>query len=341
MDLGISPSMSYSFELMNVSTPAPHLEPVLIRLPNWVGDVCMCLPALARLRALGIELAVCAKPWAKDLLAGLNIQSFVPVTGKFTLDLKSLRAWHHAHPNYQKALLLPDSLSSALLFKLAGFQSAGYRDDGRSLLLRWGFNPPRQRPHATKSWFNLTELALASWKYDLTKQEIPTTLHLPLTHTHQQLAEGALEQSGLTGTEFVLIAPTAVGLHKGQIKVWPHFDVLTRQLQADGYHVAMCPPGPEQAAALLAAPTAQLLPPLGLGPFAALTRKAKLVVCNDSGVSHLSAAANARQLTLFGVTEPERTGPWTPNSVNLGQNGHWPAPHAVIERVQQLLSAQK
>jgi len=92
---------------------------------------------------------------------------------------------------------------------------------------------------------------------------------------------------------------------------------------------------------VLAAPTAQLLPALGLGPFAALTRQAQLVICNDSGVSHICAAANARQLTLFGVTDPERTGPWTPNTVNLGQNGHWPAMHAVTERVQQLLSSQK
>ena len=341
MDLGISLSMSYSFELMNAERSSPRLEPVLVRLPNWVGDVCMCLPALARLSALDIEIAVCAKPWAKDLLAGLNIQSFIPVTGKFAVDLKTLRAWHHLHPIYQKALILPDSLSSALLFRLSGFQNAGYRDDGRSLLLRWGFAKPHPRPHAAKSWFHLTELTLASWKYDLTTQQIPTTLNLPLTQIHQQRANAVIEQSGLSGKEFVLIAPTATGLHKGLVKVWPHFDALARELQSNGYQVVMCPPAAEQEAALLAAPTAQLLPSLELGPFAALTRKAKLVICNDSGVSHICAAAQANQLTLFGVTDPERTGPWTPNTVNLGQNGHWPAPHDVIERVQQLLSSQK
>jgi heptosyltransferase-2 len=158
---------------------------------------------------------------------------------------------------------------------------------------------------------------------------------------HQQLAQETIEQSGLADKEFILIAPTAVGLHKGQIKVWPYFDTLTRKLQDDGYHVVMCPPAPEQAAAIRAAPSAQLLPPLGLGPFAALTGRAKLVICNDSGVSHLCAAANGHQITLFGVTDPGRTGPWTPHTINLGQNGHWPASHAVVERVQQLLSSQK
>ena len=329
--------MSSSFDLMKAEISPPTLEPVLIRLPNWVGDVCMCLPALARLSALGVQISVCARPWAKDLLAGMNIHSFIPVTGKFAIDLKVLGTWHRTHQAYKKALLLPDSLSSALLFKLAGFQSAGYRDDGRSLLLRWAFNKPQPRPHAARAWFHLTELALAIWKYDLTTQDIPIKLNLPLTQTHHDLAKAAMNQSGLISQKFVLIAPTAVGLHKGQIKVWPHFDALTRQLQAEGHRVAMCPPPAEQAAALLAAPTAELISPLGLGPFAALTGEAQLVICNDSGVSHICAAANAHQLTLFGVTDPERTGPWTPDTVNLGQNGDWPAPHTVIARVQELL----
>ncbi len=297
----------------------------------------MCLPVLERFTALSIKVAVCARPWAKDLLAGLGIENFIPLTGKFTDDVKVLRTWRRAHPAYKKGLLLPDSLSSALIFKLAGLQSAGYRDDGRSFLLRWAYNKPQPRPHALQSWFDLAELALQSWGYDDTKKPIPAKLNLPLTPTHLKLAQATITQAGLSGQPFVLIAPTAVGLHKGRIKVWPHFDALTRQLQSEGYQVAMCPPPSEQAAAVIAAPTAQLLPPLGLGPFAALTRLASLVVCNDSGVSHICAAANARQLTLFGVTQPEKTGPWTPNTVNLGQNGHWPAPQAVHERVQQLL----
>ena len=326
---------------MKAQQPESALAPILIRLPNWVGDVCMSLAALERIQALGVRISVCARPWAKDLLAGLNLESFIPVTGKFAIDLTTLRAWHRAQPEYQKALLLPDSLSSALLFKLAGFQSAGYRDDGRSLLLRWAFNKPLPRPHAVRSWFHLTEQVLSVWNYTQESLEIPARLSLPLTLEHLQRAQQSLEQAGLQPKSFVLIAPTAVGLHKGQIKVWPYFDALTKQLQATGLRVVMCPPPAEQAAALVAAPTAQQLAPLGLGAFAALARQAKLVICNDSGVSHICAAAGAEQLTLFGVTDPARTGPWTPNTINLGQNGHWPALEDVIARVQQFVTTQK
>jgi len=333
--------MSYSFGLMTTKQPDSTLAPILIRLPNWVGDVCMCLHIIARLKALGIEISICARPWAKDLLAGMGIHCFIPVNGKFTSDLKTLRAWHRTHPEYKKALLLPDSFSSAMLFKLAGFNSAGYKDDGRTLLLRWAFNKPQPRPHAAQSWFNLSEQALKVWNLIDEMQDIPARLDLPLTPLHQQLADQAIAHAGLTQGDFILIAPTATGLHRGQIKVWPHFDALTRHLQSLGLSVIMCPPPAEQAAAIAAASTARLIAPLGLGPFAALTSKAKLVICNDSGVSHICAAVNANQLTLFGVTDPQRTGPWTSNSVNLGQNGDWPALQEVITRVQQLVSIQK
>lgn len=41
---------------------------LLIRLPNWVGDVCMCLPALDALRARGVSLTCVGRAWAPNLL---------------------------------------------------------------------------------------------------------------------------------------------------------------------------------------------------------------------------------------------------------------------------------
>ncbi|MFP3758647.1 heptosyltransferase, partial [Cupriavidus sp. SIMBA_020] len=35
-----------------------------VRLPNWVGDVCMSLPSLRILQATGVPLVICARPWA-------------------------------------------------------------------------------------------------------------------------------------------------------------------------------------------------------------------------------------------------------------------------------------
>ena len=315
---------------------APRL---MIRLPNWVGDVCMSLPVLGLCHTLGVEVAVAGRPWAADLLAGLPLTATLPMRGGLIEDIATLRSWRAEHPGWQHGLLLPDSLSAALAFRLAGLRSAGYRDDGRGLLLSWPFNKAPSPLHAVQSWFRLACAALEAWGYDTSKATIPERLGLALTPRHEQDAARAMDEAKLTRGQFVMIAPTATGQHKGQVKVWPHFDALTRALQGQGMRVVACPPPAEQEAARIAAPTAEVLAPIGLGAYCALARACALVICNDSGVSHLCAAVDARQVTLFGVTNPAHTGPWTPDSVNLGQNGQWPGTHEVISRVVQILQS--
>lgn len=302
------------------------LPTLYVRVPNWVGDVCMSLPSLRLLQASGMPLVICARPWARDLLDGLPKSDFLPMSGRWRSDRATI-ARHRAAQGRPAArgLLLPDSLSSAAVFRLAGVPAAGYRDDGRSLLLRWPVAKPSAPLHAVQSWYYLTRQALQTWGLPAGAPDAGPSLDLPLTERHQSEARSALAQAGLAGRPFVLIAPTATGLHKGKIKVWPQFDALTRRLQSEGHTVVMCPPAQEAQAAREAAPSAQLLPPLGLGAFASLTASAALVICNDSGVSHLAAAANARELTLFGVTRRERTGPWSARAVCLGTEDAWPA----------------
>lgn len=325
---------------MNVQDSTKHAEPILIRLPNWIGDTCMCLPALELLKEAGVPFVVCARGWAKSLLTGVRTAGFIEMTDSLKENVRVLRLWRREHPTHQLGLLMPDSLSSALAFRLAGIKSAGWRDDGRSLLLKWGYHKPAQPLHAVQAWFELTQRALSSWGIDTHQTQLSEKLNLPITNEHQQSAAAAIREAGLKAGQFVLIAPTATGQHRGQKKVWPHFDALARVLQNNRIAVAMCPPETEQAAANRAAPTVDLIRPLDLGAFCALTRQAKLVICNDSGVAHLSAAAGARQVTLFGVTDSGRTGPWTPNSINLGQNGTWPSAAEVVTRVQQLLTSE-
>ena len=315
-------------------------EPILIRLPNWVGDVCMSLPVLDMLRRLNIPFAVCARGWAKDLLAGLGTAGFVPMSGRLIEDVVEVRDWRKRHPTFRRGLILPDSLSSALCFRLAGLKSAGWRDDGRSLLLRWPLRKPTEPLHAVQSHFVMAKQALAAWGVDAQPQMLPDRLHLPLTKAQTQSAHDHVSAAGLKAGEFVLIAPTATGTHKGRAKVWPQFDAYTRILQNNGIRVAMCPPKAEQATALRAVPTADLIDPLRLGGFCALTRRAKVVICNDSGVSHLCATVGAKQITLFGVTDPTRTGPWSPESINLGQLGRWPSVGEVVSRTQPFFVSQ-
>jgi len=303
----------------------------------------MSLPSLALLAHTGARLVVCAKPWAKDLLAGHPaVQDFIPMTGRILPDrqaAKQVMQQMGAEKRNVRGLLLPDSLTSALVFRLAGIPSAGYRDDGRSLLLRWPVSKlqpgkPEMPLHAVQSWHFLTRSALAHWQLPVLEQHPAKTLNLPLTEAHVQQANQTLAAAGLAERRFILIAPTATGLHKGKVKVWPGFRTLTQGLmQQHGLSVAMCPPAAEVEQARAAVPEAVLLPPLPLGAFAALARMAALVVCNDSGVSHLAAAVQARQLTLFGVTQPARTAPWSEQAQCLGAMDDWPSVQDVLQAV--------
>lgn len=286
----------------------------------------MSLPSLQTLLNANVPIVVCARPWARDLLAGFDLAGFVEMKGQWREDRAIVSTYRkksrHAHV---RGVLLPDSLSSAMVFKFAGIPSAGFRDDGRSLILRWPIRKPAAALHAVESWHYITTQALKHWNLPAHPATPGPQLGLIIAKKHEQEGLAALAAAQLEPGRYILIAPTATGLHRGKNKVWPYFDALTRSLQARGYTVAMCPPPSEIAEAQKNAPSAMLLPSANLGAFATLTRLAALVICNDSGVSHLAAAVNAKQLTLFGVTQRERTGPWSSNAICLGSEYQWPS----------------
>jgi heptosyltransferase-2 len=293
----------------------------------------MSLPSLHALLDTGLPIVACARPWAKDLLAGYGLAGFVEMTGNWRADRAAVSA-HKTAARHRRAvgLLLPDSLSSAMVFRFAGLACCGYRDDGRSLILRWPIAKPAPSLHAVQSWYHLTTEAARRWGLPAMPSQAPASLDLRLAPRHIEEGRRAMAEAGLQPGQFILIAPTATGLHHGKIKVWPGFAELTRKLQQQGQIVVMCPPPAEADDARRNAPDALCLPPLKLGAFATLTRSASLVICNDSGVSHVAAAAGAEQLTLFGVTRRERTGPWSQNAICLGSEGHWPTVDEVLRQ---------
>ena len=299
----------------------------------------MSLPSLALLQKTEHPLIICARAWAKPLVEEFNPVQFVPMTGHLVSDIKALRKIEPTMRGRSFGLLMPDSMSSALVFKMSGVKSAGYVDDARGLLLQWPFRKPNGVTHAVNKWWQLTQKALEQWALiplPAISTEAPR-VGLTLSAEDFDCAQKALLKVGLQGKRFVLLAPTATGTHNGKIKVWPHFRAFAKQLKAAGHHVLTCPPPNEREQAMATCPDATLLDPLPLKGFCALASEAALVVCNDSGVSHLAAAVNANQLTLFGVTDPANTGPWSDQANLLGAQNQWPSLDDVWRRSQQLL----
>lgn len=306
---------------------------VLCRLPNHVGDCCMCLPALRLLAASGFTPALVGKRWAEDLLAGMGWR-FDPIEGKVSEDLSRIR-YLASNANAAQGLLFPNSFGSALLFKLGRLKTAGLRTDMRSFLLDNGIPEPGAM-HEVERFFYVAHEAIKAWGSTPAFEKVPERLSLILMKRHEAAAKNLIEQYKIP-EKFALLAPIARGKHQGKAKHWEHFNELVAPLRAKGVEPIVFPSLKEEALAKAACPDATILPPTTLGNFAAIAKRAQVVVANDSGVSHIAAAVGAKQITLVGVTDTNRTGPWNPDAIVLGENGRWPEVSEVLQTLDNVL----
>lgn len=288
-------------------------EVLAVRLPNWLGDACMALPALARLRAAGFALACFGKGWAADLLAA-EPDRVVKLPGGLRADAAVIRA-----AGARRGVLFPNSLGSALRMRLAGVAAAGHGGWRRPLLGRAVARHPGA--HEVEAFWRVA----GAWCPD--EAPPPPRLGLRLAERHLAEAAAALAAAGIAGP-FAVLAPLAVGRIAGRSKQWPGFPLLARLL-AERLPVVGCPGPGEGPAMASAVPGARLLNGLGVGAYGAVMARARVVVANDSGPMHLAAAVGAPVLGVFGVADPARTRPWSPRAATVGGADGWPTVDAV------------
>lgn len=308
---------------------------VLCRLPNHVGDCCMTLPALRLLEASGFTPMLTGKRWAEDLMSGMSWR-FDPIEGHVTEDLQRIRyISNHLGPR-PLGLLFPNSFSSALLFSIGRVRNAGFATDGRRLLLEKVVEEPGSM-HEVERFFRLAHGAIKAWGGTPAWDEVPEELCMKLLARHEAAARNLMLQYNIP-EKFVLLAPIARGLHHGKEKQWKHFNELCGPLREKGYEPIIFPSVREEEANKKACPDATILPPTTLGNYAALAKRAQLVIANDSGISHVAAAVGANQITLLGVTDPARTRPWNQRAVCLGNSVEgWPTLDIVLHSIDQQL----
>jgi heptosyltransferase-2 len=317
------------------------MQSLVVRLPNHLGDACMALPALECLAAAGWSLTIAGRPWAVDLLAARPWQ-VVALPPSRSDSIAALRGALKALPRETEALLLTNSFSSALEFRLAGLRPSGYATDGRRLLLRHAVPVPREWAGDMHTVAYYLHLARAlKLRHNLppgTRRpaSVPAP-QLPVSATARERASAALAAAGVHGP-YVVLCPTARGQHHGQDKCWDGFGRLAGELIAGGHAVVVCPGPGEAEAARTAVPQVRPLEPLPLDAFAALLAASRLVVANDSGPGHLAAAVGAPLVGVFGVTDPTKTRPLGASVHIIGSSSAWPAYAQVSAQVAALLA---
>jgi heptosyltransferase-1 len=140
----------------------------------------------------------------------------------------------------------------------------------------------------------------------------------PIDEGARERVAGLLRSIGLAEKPLLLLAPGTVWETKHWIP--SHFAEVGRQFHSEGWNVALIGAGRDRAVCSqiqAALPEAvDLCGKTSLSELAALIRRARLCVTNDSGPMHLAAALGTPVVAIFGPTDPVWVGPYRqPDSV--------------------------
>jgi heptosyltransferase II len=293
---------------------ASSFRRVLVRLPNWVGDVCFAAPTIEALAAAAPDarFVFAGRPGLEALVARFpRFERFLPVfsgggIGAARATAKALRALP-----CDAALVIPRSLRAALAPALARIPvRVGFASQGRSILLTHpvrGWKPLRL---AHRSAY--VAALLAPFGLDTTVR--PFAFEPP--DDALAWADGFLAGTGgrRAGRPVVAFEP---GGAYGVAKRWPkeRYAELARRLVTAGRADVVLVGTPDAAplhdriASLARVPILKAAGATDLVQLAALLRRAALLVTNDTGPMHLGAAVRTPILALFGSTDPAVCGP--------------------------------
>src|SRR3989304_9907841 len=115
---------------------------IVLRVPNWLGDACMAMPAVTELIRLfpGARLAIIANPLVAPLFSGMSGVSEVLVYDKAGVHKGLFGKIKFARllrgKRFDLSVVFPNSFESALLSWLAGIaEVSGYARHLRGFLL--------------------------------------------------------------------------------------------------------------------------------------------------------------------------------------------------------------
>ncbi len=292
-------------------------ENIIVRMPNWVGDVVMATPVLSDLRTAFPKAritAMCRSPMGELLQASPEIDeifSFSKTSRLVRRDEKKNILDKLKKGHYDLGLILPNTFSSAWWFWQGGVTyRIGYSCCGRGMLLTHPLPKPLdvQKQHL-----------VATYKELLAPLGIKPSETLPKLYLRQEEVDQIkilLSQHGVRAHHRIVgINP---GAAYGSAKCWlpERFrEVTTRLLQDKDIIIVYFG---DLVTANLVKEICQGLSPrvINMAGLTSLRELASLIsVChvlltNDSGPMHIAGAFKTPVVALFGSTNSIVTGPW-------------------------------
>jgi heptosyltransferase II len=300
-------------------SPLLSLTPqnIIVRMPNWLGDLVMATPILSDLRYRWPQAKITAL--CQGIL-GIVIQedphidhviSFKRPSGWFRRQNQKDILTDLTNGQYDLGLLLTNSLSSAWWFWRGNVQNrVGYATHGRGLLLNHSIHFPDRRDQ---------QHLVITYKMLLEPFGIPvsqTSPRLYLTLQEQQAARDKLAHYGVQSSDLLIgINP---GAAYGSAKCWlpERFKQLSQKL-LDYSNLKIVYFGDKAGAPLvneicagLSDRIINLAGQTSLRELMALIQACHLFLTNDSGPMHVASALGIPLIALFGSTSDTTTGPY-------------------------------
>lgn len=296
---------------------------IVIRMPNWLGDLVMATPVLSDVRRFFPKARITAM--AQSNVGQLLTQE--PHVDEIFLFERPNGWIHRHHPleiindlqkgHYDLGILLTNSFSSAWWFWRGQVQNRlGYAKHGRSLLLNQALPYPADAEQTHQ---------VTIYKQLLKPLGIPlsdTAPRLYVSHVEQVAAQELLALYGVDLKHHLLVGINP-GAAYGSAKCWPKerfHEVCERLLQNPEVYVVFF--GDMVGASLvhdicrdLPERVIDLAGKTSIRELMALIQCCDILLTNDSGPMHMASALGTKLLALFGSTSDTKTGPYRGGAV--------------------------
>lgn len=292
---------------------------MLVIGPAWVGDMVMAQSLLKLLAARhpGVSIDVLAPAWTMPLLRRMpEVRRAIPLHlghGQLKLGVRRTLARELREVGYSQAIVLPNSLKSALIPYLAGIPvRTGFLGEWRvGLLNDWRRLDTSRLPTMAQRF---AALGMAE------NESLPDELPQPELRVDPADVDSALSALGLARPDRPLLA-LCPGAEYGSAKRWPaqYYAEVARAKLAQGWAVWLFGsdrdrPVTQRVQALAGPECGDLAGRTTLAQAIDLLSLADAVVSNDSGLMHVAAALRLPQVAVFGSSSTGFTPPLNPRA---------------------------
>jgi heptosyltransferase-2 len=285
--------------------------PIVVRVPNWIGDAVLALPAVAALadHFADRNVLVLARGPVAPLFVGLpRIADVVRMSGQGGARLASARRVL-AGKRPELGVVLPHSFGTAVELAAGGTRELwGYGGPLRRLVLDVALPPRWLRDRHRWEAYGLLAAAV-------TGQPVPERYPLARGPGDVAAADGLFAEAGLRPGDGAPIVGLVPGAHASSRR-WPEarFAELASRLGREGARVVVLGSAVERELAARVTAAADPVPAdwSGRTPLPVLAecfRRLDFLVTNDTGPMHLAAAVGTPLLDLCGAANEVVTGP--------------------------------